>query len=63
MDLSKTFGYIRQDLLVAELHAYGFSGETLVLFYSYLQMYCSWCLKKETKGLKYYMQVYHIDLF
>ena len=37
MDLSKAFDTINHDLLVAKLHAYGFSNDSLKLFYSYLK--------------------------
>ena len=36
MDLSKAFDIINQDLLVAKLHAYGFSNDSLKLLHSYL---------------------------
>ena len=36
MDLSKAFDYIRHDLLIAKLHAYGFSYEALTLINDYL---------------------------
>ena len=36
MDLSKAFGTINHDLLVAKLHVYGFSKESLKLIKSYL---------------------------
>ena len=36
MDLSKAFNCIRHDLLIAKLHAYGFSSEALTLNNSYL---------------------------
>ncbi len=37
MDLSKAFDRIRHYLLIAKLHAYGFSREALWLVYSYLE--------------------------
>ena len=37
MDFSKAFGYIPHDLLIANLHAYGFSFETLTFLNSYLK--------------------------
>ena len=37
MDLSKAFDTINYDLLVAKLHAYGFSNDSLKLLYSYLK--------------------------
>ena len=36
MDLSKAFDCIRHDLLIAKLHAYGFSREALTLINNYL---------------------------
>ena len=36
MDLSKAFDCIRHDLLIAKLHAYGFSYEALTLINDYL---------------------------
>ena len=36
MDLSKAFDCIRHDLLIAKLHAYGFSHEALTLINDYL---------------------------
>ena len=36
MGLSKAFDCIRNDLLIAKLHAYGFSYEALTLINSYL---------------------------
>ena len=36
MDLSKAFDCIRHDLLIAKLHAYGFSREALTLINDYL---------------------------
>ena len=35
MDLSKAFDYILHDLLIAKLHAYGFSQKTVTFIYSY----------------------------
>ena len=37
MDLSKAFDCIPHDLLIAKMHAYGFTLDTLVFFYSYLK--------------------------
>ena len=37
MDLSKTFDSIRHDLVIAKMHAYGFSKNPLVFFHSYLK--------------------------
>ena len=37
MDLSKELDSIPHDLLIAKIHAYGFSKNFLVLFYSYLK--------------------------
>ena len=52
MDLSKAFDCIRHDLLIAKLHAYGFSREALTLISNYLTnrqqrvkvngSFCSW---------------------
>ena len=37
MDLSKAFDCIPHDLLVAKLHAYGLSEDTVTFIYSYLK--------------------------
>ena len=37
MDLSKVFGCIPHDLLIAKLHAYRFNKKTLTFLYSYLK--------------------------
>ena len=37
MELSKAFNCIRHDLLIAKLHAYGFSREALLFVHSYLE--------------------------
>ena len=37
MDLSKAFDCIPRDLLIAKLHAYGFSEKTVTFIYSYLK--------------------------
>lgn len=37
MDLKKALDCIPHDLLIATLHAYGFSEDSLVFFYSYLK--------------------------
>ena len=37
MDLSKAFDSIPHDLLIAKMHAYGFSIDTVTYFYSYLK--------------------------
>ena len=37
MDLSKAIDCILHDLLIAKMHAYGFSSECLTFFYSYLK--------------------------
>ena len=37
MDLSKAFDPIPHDLLIAKMHAYGFSIDAVAFFYSYLQ--------------------------
>ena len=36
MDLSKAFDWLDHDLLIAEVHTYGFSRNALALIYSYL---------------------------
>ena len=38
MDLSKAFDCIPHDLLIAKLHAYGFSQKTVTFIYSYLKL-------------------------
>ena len=37
MDLSKAFDSIPHDLLIAKMHAYGFSIDAVTFFYSYLK--------------------------
>ena len=37
MDLSKAFDSMLHDLLIAKMHAYGFSIDTVIFFYSYLK--------------------------
>ena len=37
MNLSKAFDSIPHDFLIAKMHAYGFSRESLTFFYSYLK--------------------------
>ena len=37
MDLSQAFDSIPNDLLIAKIHAYGFSKNSIVFFYSYLK--------------------------
>ena len=37
MDLSKAFDCIPHDLLIAKLHAYGFSQKRVTFIYSYLK--------------------------
>ena len=44
MDLSKLFDCIPHDLLIAKLHAYEFSFETLTFLNSYLRN-CKQCVK------------------
>ena len=39
MHLCKTFDCIPHDLLIAKLHAYGFSENSLMFFYSYLKQH------------------------
>ena len=37
MDLSKAFDCIPHDLLIAKMHVYGFSNDSLTIFFSYLK--------------------------
>ena len=37
MDLSKDFDCVPQDLFIAKMHAYGFSIDSLKIFFSYLK--------------------------
>ena len=46
MDLSKAFGWIIHDLILAKLAAYGIETETLKLIYSYLKGRKQ-CVKKD----------------
>ena len=38
LDLSKAFDFIPHDLLIAKMHAYGFSMDAVTFFYSYLEI-------------------------
>ena len=40
MDFSKAFDYVNHELLVAKLHAFGFSRSTCNILYVYLCMIC-----------------------
>ena len=51
MDLSKTFNSIPHDLLIAKMHACGFSFEGLTFFYSYLQRYKQKVKKNNTHSV------------
>ena len=37
MDLSKVFDYIPHDLLIAKMHAYGISIDSIKILFSYLK--------------------------
>ena len=54
MDLSKAFDCIPHDLLIARLHAYGFSEKTVTFSYSYLKR-----RKQNVKIENFYSNFHH----
>ena len=53
MDLSKAFDTISHELLIAKLHAYGFSKDALKLIFSYI----SWQRAKINKSISSWLAV------
>ena len=62
MDLSKAFDTLNHDLLIAKLHAYGFSEESLQLINSYLTNRWQRSMRVLVIGLNFYKD-YHKGLF
>ena len=64
MDLSKAFGTINHELLIAKIHAYGFSKESLDLILDYL--FDRWKRTKISGNVSYWLNSYrasHKGLF
>ena len=55
MDSFKAYDTINHDLLVAKLHAYGFSNDSLKLLYSYLKH--RWCRTKINHKLSFWKEL------